>query len=172
MDRRRVAIAVTIAVALVAVSWPLNLLDVRARAPFASVASAFDTPPGHPGYGWSRDGHGPVDSAEVATFGGPEHCHWQSATMMFIGWPPGTNATTLAQARYYLRDPQGVIGLEYRDRLVRNAILPADANATGYRLGPIQLYLSPTDQDDAIYVVAPSGAERWPRVDANRGLCA
>jgi hypothetical protein len=27
-------------------------------------------------------------------------------------------------------------------------------------------------QDEAIYVVAPSGAERWPRVDPNRGLCA
>jgi hypothetical protein len=172
MDRRRVAIAVAIAVALVAVSWPLNLLDVRARAPFASVASAFDSPPGHPGYGWSRDGHGAVDNAELATFGGPAHCGWQSATMMFIGWPIGTNAATFAQARYYLRDPQGVIGVEYRDRLVRNATLPTDAASTGYRLGPIQIYLSPSEQDEAIYVVAPSAAERWPRVDANRGLCA
>ncbi|MDP9321611.1 MAG: hypothetical protein M3P16_11010 [Chloroflexota bacterium] len=155
-----------------AVSWPLNILDVRARAPFASVASAFDAPPGHPGYGWSRDGHGPVDSAELATFGGPDHCHWQSATMMFIGWPIGTNATTFAQARYYLRDPQGVIGVDFRDRLVRNATLPTDAAPTGYRLGPIQIFLSPGDQDEAIYVVSPSGAERWPRVvEANRGLC-
>jgi hypothetical protein len=128
---------------------------------------------GHPGYGWSRDGHGPVESAELATVGGPDHCRWQSATMMFIGWPIGTKATTFAQARYYLRDPQGVIGLDYRDRLVRDATLPKDAARTGYRLGQIQIYLSPSDQDEAIYVVAPAGTERWPRVvDANRGLCA
>jgi hypothetical protein len=103
---------------------------------------------------------------------GPDHCGWGSATAMFIGWPLGTNATTFAQARYYLRDPNGVVGPEYRDRLVRNASLPADAKPTGYRLGPIQLYLSPTDEDEAIYVVAPSGAERWPRVEENRGLCS
>jgi len=170
--RRRATVILAIVLALVVVSWPLNLLDVRARAPFASVASAFDAPPGHPGYGWSRDGHGAVDNAELATFAGPSHCGWQSATMLFIGWPLGTNATTFAQSRYYLRDPQGVIGIRYRDRLVRNVALPQDAVPTGYRLGPIQLYLSPNDQDEAIYVVAPSGAERWPRVDTNQGLCA
>jgi hypothetical protein len=172
MTKRSTIRILAIVVALIVISWPLNLFDVRARAPFASVASAFDAPPPSPGYGWSRDGRGPVDYAELATFGGPDHCHWQSATMMFIGWPLGTRATQFSQARYYLRDPQGVIGPEYRDRLGRNATLPADAKPTGYRLGPMQLYLSPTDQDEAIYVVAPSGAERWPRVAENRGLCA
>jgi hypothetical protein len=71
----------------------------------------------------------------------------------------------------YIRDPQGVYSAKYRDVWVRNATLPADAKPTGYRLGPIELYLSPTDQDEAIYVVAPAGAERWPRVDP-MGLCA
>jgi len=149
----------------------LNVLDVRARAPFASVASAFDAPPGHPGYGWSRDGRGPVENAELATFAGPAHCGWQSATMMFIGWPLGTRADTSARSRMFIRDPHGVYGAEFRERLVRNARLPTDAKATGYRLGPLELYLSPTDQDEAIYVVAPSGAERWPRVEPMR-LCA
>jgi len=169
---RRVTIAVVIALALVAVSWPLNILDARARAPFASVASAFDPAPASPGYRWSRGGRD-VDGAELATFRPPDHCSsWHSATMLFIGWPLGTKATTFAQARYYLRDPQGVIGAEFRDRLVRDATLPRDAAPTGYQLGPIQVFLSPSDQDEAIYVVAPSGAERWPRVvDANRALC-
>ena len=170
MTGRRVAIALAIALALVAVSWPLNVLDVRARAPFASVASAFDAPPGYPGYGWARDGR-PVDGSELTTIAGPSHCHWESATMLFIGWPPGTKATQFAQSRFYVRDPQGAYAAAYRDRLVRNASLPSDARPTGYRLGPIELYVSPDDQDEAIYVVAPSGSERWPRVEP-AGLCA
>ena len=172
MTGGRVTIAAVIALALVAVSWPLNLLDVRARAPFASVASAFEQAPGSPGYRWSRGGRD-VDGAELATFRPPDHCSsWRSATMMFIGWPIGTKAATFAQARYYLRDPEGVIGADFRDGLVRGATLPKDAAPTGYQLGPIQVFLSPSDQDQAVYVVAPSGAERWPRVvDPIRGLC-
>ncbi|HEV2251265.1 MAG TPA: hypothetical protein VGT60_12245 [Candidatus Limnocylindria bacterium] len=108
---------------------------------------------------------------ELDTIAGPSHCHWETATMLFIGWPPGTVSTSSAGARTYIRDPQGVYAPAYRDRLDLHATLPADATPTGYRLGPIELYLSPTDQDEAIYVVAPSGAERWPRVDPLR-LCA
>lgn len=170
MTRRSNIWILAIVVALVALSWPLNLFDVRARAPFASVASAFDAPPGYPGYRWSRDGR-EAGEFELTTIAGPSHCGWQSATMVFIGWPPGTVAPTSASARMYVRDPQGVYGAEFRDRLVRSAALPPDAKPTGYRLGPIELYLSPSDQDDALYVVAPSGAERWPRVEPMR-LCA
>ena len=171
-ERKKVlTVAVVLfALAVVALSWPLNVLEIRARAPFASVASAFDAPPGYPGYRWERDAR-VVGEFELTTIAGPSHCGWQSATMVFIGWPPGTVSPTSASARMYIRDPQGVYGAELRDRLVRNATLPPDAKPTGYRLGPMQLYLSPTDQDDALYVVAPSGAERWPRVEPMR-LCA
>ena len=92
--------------------------------------------------------------------------------MLFIGWPLGTTSTTIAQAHFYIRDPQGAFGSEYRDRLVLEATLPADARPTGYRLGSIALYLSPGDQDEAIYVVAPSGAKRWPRLAPAARLCA
>ena len=87
-ERKRALLSVVIVLALVAVSWPLNVLDIRARAPFASVASAFDAPPGYPGYGWSRDGN-VVDQSDLTTIAGPSHCHWETATMMFIAWPPG-----------------------------------------------------------------------------------
>jgi hypothetical protein len=156
---------------LIAVSWTANVLDVRARAPFASVASAFDAPPGYPGYGWSRDGHGVIEGTELTTIAGPSHCGWETATMLFIGWPPGTSAVTFASSRMFIRDPKGVYaGGRYREGLALHATLPADARPTGHRLGPIALYLSPGD-DGGIYVVAPSGAERWPRVDPP-GLCA
>ena len=168
--RVRVVIVVVVAVALVALSWPLNVLDVRARSPVASVASAFGPAPAYPGYRWSRDGK-EVGEFELTSISGPSHCGWQSATMLFIAWPPGTIATTSAQSRFYIRDPQGAFGSDYRDRLGLRATLPADARPTGYRLGWIELYLSPGDQDEAIYVVAPSGAERWPRVDPAARLC-
>ena len=171
--RRRLVIAVVVSVAVTLVSWPLNIFDVRARAPFASVESAFGPAPAYPGYRWSRDGRA-VGEFELTTIAGPSHCRWQSATLLFIAWPPGTPRTTAtpgAQSRFYVRDPEGAFDEMYRERLVRRATLPPDAVVTGYRLGPIELYLSPTDQDEAIYVVAPPGAERWPRVDPQR-LCA
>ena len=171
-DRRaRVLIVAMVAVALMALSWPLNVLEVRARSPFASVASAFGPAPDYPGYRWSRDGK-EVGEFELTSIAGPSHCGWQTATMLFVGWPPGATSMTITRAHFYIRDPQGVFGSEYRDRLVLHAALPADARPTGHRLGSIALYLSPGDQDEAIYVVAPSGAERWPRVDPTARLCA
>jgi len=41
----------------------------------------------------------------------------------------------------------------------------------GYRYGAIELYLNPSDQDEAIYVVSPTDVERWPRSDPMT-LCA
>jgi len=152
-------------VGLGALGWRGNVFDVRARPPFGSVATAFDDPIGYPGYAWSRDGR-TVSPFELNSIAGPDHCGWQSATMLHIGWPPpGTVSTTAAQARQYIRDPRGVMRGSYRDQLRRNVGLPDDARPTGYRLGAIELYLSPSDQDRWIYVVSPSDRERWPRAD-------
>jgi len=151
-------------VGLGALGWRGNAFDVRARPPFGSVATAFDDPIGYPGYVWTRDGRS-VGPSELNTIAGPDHCHWQSATMLHIGWPPGTISTIATQARQYIRDPRGVIRDSYRDRLGRNVGLPEDARPTGYRLGAIELYLSPSDQESWIYVVSPSDQERWPRAD-------
>jgi len=168
---RLLVIAGVVAIGLAAAIWQLNVLEVRARSPFATISSAFDTPPAYPGYRWSRDGR-VVGEFELTTIAGPSHCGWQSATMLFIGWPPGTIAPTSEQSRFYIRDPQGVFGASYRDRLMRKVTLPGNARSSGYRLGAMELYLSPDDQDEAIYVVTPSGAERWPRVPPRTPLCA
>jgi hypothetical protein len=101
----------------------------------------------------------------MESIAGPSHCGWQSATMLFIVWPPGSGRTTQFEGRLNIRDPQGVFGARYRDGLTRNVSLPADARSTGYRYGAIEIYLSPSDQHQAIYVVSPGDAERWPRVD-------
>jgi hypothetical protein len=168
LRRRAVFIgaALLAVVALATIVWQGNLFDVRAQ----SVATAFDRPPAYPGYTWTRAGRA-VSPEEMDTIAGPSHCGWQSATMMFIVWPPGSRTDNLIPGRLYIRDPEGVYGVPFRDRLARNVTLPADARATGYRLGAIEVYVSPSDQDEAIYVVSPRDAERWPRVDPVR-LCA
>ena len=73
-------------------------------------------------------------------------------------------------ARQYLRDPRGVVRFNALDRFVRAADLPSDATGTGYRHGSIEIFISPSDQDRAIYVVGPEGAERWPRSEP-KTLC-
>ena len=159
-----------IAVGLVLVAWRVDLFEIRSGTPISTVAAAFDSPPGYPGYRWARDGN-TVSTFELATSAGPDHCGWQSATFLTIGWPPGTVSSTAAGAHLYIRDPHGAVGASYRDGLVLHASLPSDARPTGHHHGSIEIYVSPSDQDGAIYVVGADGAERWPRSQPMR-LCA
>lgn len=151
--------------------WSADVFGARTTSPFArSVGAVFDDPRPYPGYTWTRDGRA-VGDRELGATGGPDHCGWQSATMLIIGWPPGTVSANSTQARQYIRDPRGDIRRELQQKLVKNARLPADARPTGYRYGAIELYVSPSDQDEAIYVVSPTDVERWPRSDPMT-LCA
>jgi len=128
------------------------------------LGATFDSTPPYPGYTWTREGRS-VTPEELGTIAGPGHCGWQSATFLHIGWPVGTRSTTSAQMRQYIRDPHGVVGATLRDRLELRAKLPTDAHATGYTYGSIQIFVSASDQDEAIYVVGPTATERWPRSD-------
>lgn len=167
MDPARITKGAAVVLALVsfaALGWRANLLGVRIERPVGSVASAFDQTPPHPGYAWTREGQ-PVSQFELVTISGPGHCGWESATLVFIGWPPGTFAPNASGARQYIRDPQGVVYGRYRELLERDVKLPTDAKPTGHRLGAIELYTSPSDEDRWIYVAGPSNVERWPRAD-------
>lgn len=165
-----VGCGVLVVAVVLGTSWQLNALGLRASVMSGSVNGLFDQALPYPGYSWTREGR-PVDVRELGAIAGRDHCGWERATMLQIGWPPGTVAETGAAARQYIRDPHGVVSIRFRDGLARNARFPADARPTGYRLGSIELYLARSDQDEAIYVVAPAGAERWPRSDPMT-LCA
>ena len=167
MSPYRVARGVAVVLALIvfgALGWRANLLGVRTDRPFGSVATAFDDAPAYPGYAWKREGR-VVSQFELVTIAGPGHCGWESATFIFIGWPPGTVAPDSSRSRQYIRDPHGVVHGPFRDLLERDVKLPGDAGSTGYRLGAIELFVSPSDEDLWIYVVGPSNVERWPRAD-------
>ena len=128
----------------------------------AGCSAPPDAPPPYAGHTWTREGRA-VSPEELTVISGPEHCEWQSATLLYIRWPPGTSASTSTQLRQYVRDPRGVMSAELRDRLQLRATLPADARPTGYVSNDYGIYLSRTDQDEAIYVVSPRSVERWPR---------
>ena len=103
----------------------------------------------------------------IEAYAGPAHCGWESATFLNQGWPVGTSFEVdgheSAAMRVYVRDPSRVLGSRLQGRLVLQAMLPHDARATGYRDGPFELYLSPSDEDSTIYLVGPTGVEAWPR---------
>lgn len=172
VSRRRFVLGSLVAlVSLLAIEAGVILIWSHRAGPLIgvqtdSVAAAFDRPPAFPGYQWARNGW-KVPWQELVTFEGARHCSWQSATFLSIGWPLGTRASRADQSRLYIRDPNDVVG--YRERLIRNATIPHDARPTGYQLGSIQIYFSPSDQDQAVYLVAPAGAERWPRADPMTG---
>jgi hypothetical protein len=101
----------------------------------------------------------------IVAAAGPEHCQWQSATFLTIGWPLGTPARDAGSARQYIRDPLGVVPAHLLAPFEKKIDVPRDARPTGYRYQNIQLYLAPSDQDSAAYLVGPGSVERWPRSD-------
>ncbi|MBA3690553.1 MAG: Gmad2 immunoglobulin-like domain-containing protein [Actinobacteria bacterium] len=101
------------------------------------------------------------------TFEGAEHCGWTSVTFMSMGWPIGTEVASEGDAfRLYIRDPQGVLGTTTSGVFRAHATLPEDAVDTGYHRGDWQLWIAPSDADQAVYVVNADPAargvvERW-----------
>ena len=133
----------------------------------ATVGTYFDNPPSYPGPPWTRDGV-EVGNEVLSTAAGPEHCGWQSATLMFVGWPLGTDAKTSNQARQYVRDKSGkIVPPQFsRGTWEHNPALPLDAYDSGFRYdGVLKLYLAPSDDDSYLYLLAPADSERWPRSD-------
>ncbi|HZM83162.1 MAG TPA: hypothetical protein VFC19_46210 [Candidatus Limnocylindrales bacterium] len=133
------------------------------HTPKQTVADYFSPPSPFPGPTWTKDGR-PVDGQELNSIAGPEHCDWQSAVIMHLGWPLGTVSRTSAEIHQFIRDPDGVVGKSLRDKLAIAIDLPHDARDTGYRNGDLELWLSPSDPD-AAYLRVRGDVERWPRAD-------
>jgi hypothetical protein len=122
-----------------------------------TVGSYFDHPPAWPGPPWSRNGEA-VSNEVVESAAGPAHCGWESATLMTIGWPPGTNATSSDHARQYVRDTLAALHDDpfLHGSFERNPELPLDVADSGFRYGTLKLYLAPSDEDRYVYLVAPA----------------
>ncbi|HEV3471603.1 MAG TPA: hypothetical protein VG408_00140 [Actinomycetota bacterium] len=124
----------------------------------------FEAFPGSRWYGPNGD-EIPVEGNIINAITGPEHCDWQSAVMMHMGWPPGHDAADISESRQYLRDPEGIFE---KDMLMTsfdaNVELPERAEYTGYRTDFMELWFDQED-DDAAYLVFANHVERWPRAE-------
>jgi hypothetical protein len=149
---------------------PSRSASLTSPSPVASgssrvtVANYFSPPPPHPGPAWTKNARS-VSWGELNISAGPEHCNWQSAVFMSVGWPLGTVARRATEAHRFIRDPNGVVSRELRNALVTAIDLPIDARDTGYRNGDLELWFSPTDPDSA-YLRVKNDVERWPRNDS------
>ena len=107
----------------------------------------------------------------MSVYEGPDHCGMTSLSIASLAWPIGTSFTQPDEAgvnnRQYIRDPQG-LGWAPTTPFETGKALPDDASFTGYQRGEWQLWVAPSDQDEAIYMVRGDPAaggtwERWPR---------
>jgi hypothetical protein len=109
-----------------------------------SITGYFSPPEAFPGPTWTRDGE-PVDGRELNSIAGPEHCRWESAVMMHLGWPLGTVARDMAEARQLTRDPEGAIDAHLQQQ-------------------ELELWLSDSDPEGA-YLRVGHDVERWPEAE-------
>ncbi len=112
------------------------------------------------------DGSPSSEGTVLVVFRGAEHCQWESASFMHLGWPVGTVANALADWRQYVRDPQGLFDDgALHVGFLSDTSLPSDAVDTGYHRGSWHLFVSPSEADDAVFVVngEAGSTERWGR---------
>jgi len=76
----------------------------------------------------------------------------------------------MGEWRQSIRGPHGLFAESFDVPFGCDGRFPDDAEPTGMRRGDHQLWVAPSDADDAVYVVTgvPTAAgtwERWPRAD-------
>ena len=122
----------------------------------------FEPVPGRPWFG--PDGE-PVDV--LSAYQGLDHCDWMNAVFLNIGWPVGTKAETADDSRQYVRRGPMVLGSErFVSPYIGDTELPDDAKFTGYTDDTgMELWLAPSDQDNAAYLVYRTHIELWPRAE-------
>ena len=131
------------------ITAPATLLPPPSTAPF-------------PGIRWTVNGE-PATSGSITLRDGGEHCGWNSATFLTIGWPLGVVPKTSAQAREYVRDPKHLFDDEILAPFLPSTTLPSGAFDTGYRYGSDELWVDTATVDQVVYVVRDSIVEQWPR---------
>ena len=135
--------------------------------------TAFDDTSGGDHRRWcDADGHGRVIAQpEQLSLFTRYPCDSGHAAILAIGEPLGSPLDNLVRYEY-VRDPageflaQGWLTAPYRAR----ATLPADAAYTGWTNGNIEIWLSPSDLERAIYIKRGEVVERWPRAANEWGV--
>jgi hypothetical protein len=128
-----------------------------------TLAEVFANSQPYPGMPWHKDGR-TVPVQELLLVDGPSHCGWERAKFLGgTGLPADDKGTP-----EWTRDPEGVLTHFPRAKqdFRAHAVLPADAAATGYTQGDVELWIAPSDKGDYVYLVNArdrSDVERWVR---------
>lgn len=122
---------------------------------------------------WTNGRGEAVGSDLIRSVQGPaDHCGWSSAGFLFIGRGGNLDGVPAEFNDQYVRDPEGLFDGRLDADFEADLTLPADAMATGYTNGTLDLWLSQQD-DGAVYVKVADTFERWPRVSGDDPiLCA
>ncbi|MCH7669359.1 MAG: hypothetical protein IIC71_09220 [Acidobacteria bacterium] len=132
---------------------------------------------------WAGTQGDPAPRSEVEEFVSGGHCNWGQAHFVAIGgYFEGTAyvndvsgifsnsrfVSSAARLRLGLTGDFEYFGteLDATDYLTfdPDVVLPVDAVTLGYTRGFRELFTSPADDGDYLYVVSPDGVERWPRI--------
>lgn len=103
-----------------------------------------------------------VQERVVSTVQGPDHCDWESAVFLYVGWPLGTRSRSADDARQYVRDPDGLFPAYTAAPFKPGTHLPTGATYAGYHLDDLELWVA-HDAAKAVYLVRGEVIERWPR---------
>ena len=112
------------------------------------------------------DGLGePTPPLVINTIPGPEHCGWESATIMHLAVPLGEEAYDITNIHTYVRDPSQVLPPQGIQGSFVGAVgnLPEDARFSGFRNGDIELWVAPSTFEEVVYVGRDGRFEAWPR---------
>jgi hypothetical protein len=126
--------------------------------------AARDRPPGL--RVWTRSGGGGLaPTSEIRDLAGSASCGLASVRFLERQPEGGPRLTFVRDPNHLLRARQ-VAGIGF----AADAPLPADAYDAGYRLGQSRLFEVPDAR--ALYVVAPTHVEVWPRISGFAGCAA
>lgn len=114
---------------------------------------------------WCADGgNGPGLPEELVHLRTRVPCGESRVAVLNLGVPLGTPRDPLDAHRYF-RDPLGQAfkrGL-LDEKWTKGVKLPDDAQDTGWTNGNMDLWVSPSELEEAVYVRTAGGFERWPR---------
>ncbi len=116
---------------------------------------------------WTRDGQA-VGMDVIESHDGERHCGWQKARFLGLSSPIHSAPAGTPGVAQYVRDPEGVLDrADLRTAFRPNAVLPPDAEPTGYQRNGTELWLADSDRHLMAYLVSEDSgrAEAWPRAD-------
>jgi hypothetical protein len=98
-------------------------------------------------------------------------CEVGHAAVLNLGRPLGVSLDPLNRQEY-VRDPAGEFLAQHwvRSPYDGDATLPADAADSGWTNGNVDLWISPSELDRAVYLVRGDVVERWPRAARSWGV--